>query len=96
MKTELIQSVSTVVPSKGHNAGRTMYVINGKHWSRTEPTKQDTHVCLVDSEEKDADGKPYLNVAGFSQDTRMDINTKFAMITKQDAAYSQALAMLLR
>jgi hypothetical protein len=93
MKLELIQSVNPVVPSKGSNAGRQMFVINGKHWSRTEPSTTDTHVCLEDA---DVDGKTYTNVVGYSRDARMTIQAKIAMVTEHEAGYSMAIASLLK
>lgn len=95
MKLELIQSVNPIIPTKGTNAGKQMFVINGKHWSKTEPARTDTHVCLEDTE-PDANGKTYVNVIGFSQDSRMSINEKIALLTSVDAGYSQAIAMLLK
>jgi hypothetical protein len=102
MKLELIQSVNPVIPSKGTNAGKQMFVINGKHWSKTEPSREETHVCLEDVEviTKDDKGKDvktnYTNVIGFSKDSRMSINEKIALLTSVDAGYSQAIAMLLK
>ena len=93
MKLELIQSVNPVIPTKGTNAGKQMFVINGKHWSKSEPSKTDTHVCLEDVEVGDA---TYTNVVGFSQDARMSIQDKIAILTQHDAGYSQAIAMLLK
>lgn len=93
MQLELIQSVNPIIPSKGTNAGKQMFVINGKHWSKTEPAKTDTHVCLEDVE---VDGKPYVNVVGFSQDSRMSIADKIKTLTQHDAAYSNAIALLLK
>lgn len=94
MKLELIQSVNPVIPSKGTNAGLQMYVINGKHWSKNEPSATDTHVCLEDVE---VEGKgTYTNVTGYSSDSRMSIDKKIDILTKHDAAYSQAIAMLLK
>lgn len=93
MKLELIQSVNQVVPNKGSNAGTTMHVINGVHWSKIEPTREHTHVCLEDVE---VDGKKYTNVIGFSTDTRKTIGEKIKLITEHDAAYSTAIAMLLK
>lgn len=93
MQLELIQSVNPIIPSKGTNAGKQMFVINGKHWSKTEPSKTDTHVCL---EDVDVDGKTYTNVVGFSQDSRMTIQDKISILTQHDAGYSQAIAMLLK
>lgn len=95
MKLELIQSVNPVIPSKGSNAGKQMFVVNGKHWSRTEPAKTDTHVCLEDTEPNE-NNVVYTNVIGFSQDSRMSINEKIALLTSVDAGYSQAIAMLLK
>ena len=93
MKLEAIQSVNPVIPSKGTNAGKQMYVINGEHWSKNEPQSEDTHVCLEDVE---VDGNTYTNVVGFSRDTRMSISDKIEVLTKHDAAYSQAIAHLLK
>ena len=93
MQLELIQSVNSVIPTKGTNAGKTMFVINGKHWSKTEPTRQDTHVCLEDVE---VDGTTYVNVVGFSQDSRMSIAEKIATLTQHDAGYAMAIASLLK
>jgi hypothetical protein len=93
MKLELIQSVNPVVPSKGTNAGKQMFVINGKHWAKIEPKPQDTHVCL---EDVTVDGKDYVNVVGYSQDVRMDLQSKIKIVTSNDAAYATAIAMLLK
>ena len=89
MELQLIKSVNPVVPTKGTNAGRTMYVINGKFWARAEPSAQDTHVVLEDVE---VDGKTYTNVIGYSR----DIQSKIKTIVEYDAAYSAAIASLLR
>ena len=93
MELHLIKSVNPVVPNKGTNAGRTMFVINGNLWSRTEPKRTDTHVV---TENVTVDGKEYTNVIGFSQDTRMDIQSKIKTVTEQDASYSMAIATLLK
>ena len=93
MNLELIRSVNPVVPSKGTNAGKQMYVINGIYWAKAEPKSQDTHVCL---EDVDVDGKTYTNVVGYSQDIRMDLQSKIKIVTSNDAAYSQAIAFLLK
>jgi len=93
MELHLIKSVNPVVPAKGSNAGRTMFVINGNLWSRTEPKSSDTHVV---TEDVTVDGKEYTNVIGFSQDTRMDIQSKIKTVTEQDATYSMAIATLLK
>lgn len=93
MQLELIQSVNPVIPSKGSNAGKQMYVINGKHWAKVEPKPQDTHVCL---EDVDVEGTTYTNVVGYSQDVRMDLQSKIKIVTSNDAAYSQAIAFLLK
>ncbi len=95
MKLELIQSVNSIIPAKGTNAGKQMFVINGKHWSKNEPTREDTHVCLEDTEPNET-GAVYTNVVGFSKDSRMSINEKIALLTSVDAGYSQAIAMLLK
>lgn len=93
MILELIQSVNPVVPSKGSNAGKQMFVINGKHWAKVEPKPSDTHVCLEDVE---VEGKPYTNVTGYSSDSRMSIGDKIKTLTSYDASYSQAIAHLLK
>ena len=101
MKLELIQSVNPVIPSKGSNAGKQMFVINGKHWAKVEPTATDTHVCLEDVEVTTGEGKnavtnTYTNVVGYSTDSRMTIQAKIKMVTEHDAGYSMAIASLLK
>ena len=93
MNKELIQSVTSAVPNKGSNAGKTMFVINAKYWYTLEPKANDTHVCLTDVVK---DGKTYTNVSGYSRDTCMSIEDKFKMVTGYDASYSNALAILLK
>lgn len=94
MKLELIASVNPIIPTKGTNAGKQMFVINGKHWSKVEPAQDDTHVCLEDVE---VEGKgTYTNVTGFSKDKRMTIQDKITLLTSHDAGYSMAIATLLR
>ena len=94
MKVELIQSVNPVVPSKGTNAGKQMFIINGKHWSKIEPKTTDTHIVLEDVE---VEGKgTFTNVTGFSSDSRMSIDAKIKLLTSHDASYSQAIAHLLK
>lgn len=93
MNLELIKSINPVVPTKGSNTGKQMFVINGKYWSRSEPKVSDTHVVLEDVE---VDGKTYTNVVGFSADTRMDIQSKIKTLTSHDADYSNAIALLLK
>ena len=90
----LISSVSQITPSSGTNANRLMHVINGEYWSRQEPPANATHVCLVTAQGKD--GKEYLNVEGFTLDTRMPLAEKIALITSNDAGYSMAIATLLK
>lgn len=93
-KVQRIQTCNPVVPTTGSNAGQQMFVINGKEWSKTEPKPTDTHVVLVSVEIK---GKVYWNVQGYSQETRvMSIDAKIKAITEHDAAYSMAIASLLR
>jgi hypothetical protein len=97
MKLELIQSVNPVIPTKGTNAGKQMFVINGLHWSKSEPKPNDTHVCLeeVQGTGENAD-KKFINVVGFSVDTRQTIESKIKTLTSHDAAYSMAIAALLK
>lgn len=90
---ELIQSVVPVVPSKGSNAGKEMFVINGKHWSKVAPLDTDTHVHL---EEVTKDKKKYLNVVGFAKDSRMSIHDKIKLLTQHEAGYAMAIASLLK
>lgn len=90
---ELIESIQPNVPSKGSNAGKQMYIINGKYWSRTEPKASDTHVCLQEAILGD---KTFLNVTGFTTDTRMSLQDKIAVLTGNDAAFSMAIAHLLK
>lgn len=102
MNLELIQSVNPIIPSKGSNAGKQMFVINGKHWSKQEPKADDTHVCLEEVPEKDKAGKvieggrTFINVTGFSKDARMSIADKIKLVTGQEAGYATAIAMLLK
>jgi hypothetical protein len=93
-----IISVNTVIPNKGSNAGKTMYVINGEYWHNQEPKPTDTHVVLVEKAGKKKDGTEatFLNVSGYSMDSRMEIGDKIKTITAHDAGYSQALAFLLK
>jgi hypothetical protein len=93
MEKELISTCQPVVPSKGSNAGKQMYVINGKYWAKAQPTLADTHVV---TEKVEVNGKEYTNVIGYSADIRMTIQDKIALVTKQDAGYSVAIATLLR
>lgn len=94
MNKELINSVNPVVPSKGSNAGKQMFVINGKYWSKIEPKTTDTHVVLEDVE---VEGKgTFTNVVGYSVDTRMPIADKIKTLTQHDASYSNAIAFLLK
>ncbi len=93
MKLELIQSVNPVIPSKGSNAGKQMFVINGKHWAKQEPKADDTHVCLEDVVVED---KTFTNVTGYSKDSRMSIADKIKVITSNDAGYALAIASLLK
>jgi len=94
LKTESIVTCVEVIPTKGSNAGRQMFVINGKHWSRHKPADTDNTVVL---EFATWDGGSGWNVIGFNQDARvMSIDAKIAKLTAHDAAYSQAIALLLR
>jgi hypothetical protein len=107
---ELIQSVNPVVPNNGSNAGKQMFVINGKHWSKNEPAKDDTHVCLEEVQVEvsaavaatdttpavAAVTKPYINVLGFSKDIRMSISDKIKTVVGHPEGYSQAIAFLLK
>lgn len=97
MNLELIQSVNPVIPNKGSNAGKQMFVINGRHWTKQEPKQSDTHVCLEDAEvEIDGVKKVFTNVIGYSQDSRMSIDAKIKLVTSADAGYALAIASLLK
>ena len=94
LKSESIVTCVEIIPTKGSNAGKQMFVINGKHWSRHKPADTDNTVVL---EFATWDGGSGWNVIGFNQDARvMSIDAKIAKLTAHDAAYSQAIALLLR
>ena len=93
MKKELITAVTTVVPKQGSNAGKKMCLINEVHWSVVEPKADDTHIVVQDVTIK---GKKYVNVIGFSRDTRLTIDAKKELLQSVPAAYADALALLLK
>ena len=94
LKTESIVTCVEVIPTKGSNAGKQMFVINGKHWSRHKPADTDNTVVL---EFATWDGGSGWNVIGFNHDARvMSIDAKIAKLTAHDASFSQAIALLLR
>lgn len=110
MNTELIQSVNPVIPTKGSNAGKQMFVINNKHWAKDEPKNTDTHVVLEDIDVEVTPAftdpetgavtaavvKTYTNVIGYTTDTRMSVDQKLAKLMSLPAEYSQAVAYLLK
>lgn len=94
---ELIESVRPVVPKKGRNAGKQMFIINGKHFSNFEPKDSDIYVTLVEVEgEGEHKGKTFINVSGFTNDARMELDDKIKVISKYDGVYAQAIAYLLK
>ena len=94
LKSESIVTCVEVIPTKGSNAGKQMFVINGKHWSRHKPADTDNTVVL---EFATWDGGSGWNVIGFNHDARvMSIDAKIAKLTAHDASFSQAIALLLR
>jgi hypothetical protein len=94
LRSETIATCVEVIPSKGSNAGKLMYVINGKHWSRHKPADTDNTVVL---EFSTWDGGSGWNVLGFNLDARtMTIDQKIAKVTSFDASYSNAIALLLK
>ena len=95
MNKELIEAVKPVIPAKGKNAGRQMFVINGSIWANVEPKLSDTHVVWENSAPNE-NGEVFKNVVGFSNDLRMGRDEKLAILTGYDAAYSVAIATLLR
>jgi hypothetical protein len=94
----LIASINAVTPTKGTNAGRQMYVINGNLWSRVEPKPTDTHVVteVVKAKDKDNVEHEYTNVVGFACDTRMPVREKIDIVVEHPAEYSIAVATLLK
>lgn len=96
--SELIRSVNPVIPNKGKNAGRQMFVINGTLWARQEPNPNDTHVVINDVVAKNAAGvdTTYKNVVGYTKDTRLDINSKISMLKSAGAEFQTGVAMLLK
>ena len=96
MTKELIQSVASVIPSKGTNAGKTMCFINGKYWSKQFPKDNETHVVLEEVPNPKDATKPFTNVTGFSNDTRMTIADKIALLKDNDPALAMAIAHLLK
>ncbi len=95
MKQELIQSVNPVTPKTGSNAGKPMFIINGLYWARTQPTTNDTHLCLEEVIDKLDPSKKYLNVIGYSQDIRMNLSSKIELL-KANPEIAGAIATLLR
>lgn len=94
VRTESIATCVEIIPNKGSNAGKLMYVINGKHWSRHKPTDSDNTLVLEYAEWSTGSG---WNVVGFNHDARtMSIDQKIAKLTSFDAAYSNAIALLLK
>lgn len=94
VRTETIATCVEIIPTKGANAGRLMYVINGKHWSRQKPSDSDNTVVLEYAEWTTGSG---WNVVGFNHDARtMTIDQKIAKLTSFDASYSNAIALLLK
>ncbi len=93
--TERLRTVVPVIPTAGKNMGKQMFVLNGKHWSNVEPTQtQDTIVFTV---QQGKDGNLYNNVTGYTTESReMSVAQKIALLTSQDAAYSMAIASLLK
>ncbi len=98
-RTEIIRTCVEIIPRSGSNAGRQMYLINGKHWSRHAPAETHNTIVLEYSEWTNADSTvgSGFNVLGFNTDSRtLSIDEKILKVTAHDAAYSQALALLLR
>ena len=94
---ELIVSVQSLVPKKGTNASKPMWLVNGKYWVKTQPDARDTHI-VTEEVTKNINGvdRTFTNVVGYSTDVRMTIQDKFAMIKQEPPEYSQAFATLLR
>lgn len=99
IKTEIIRTCVEIIPRSGSNAGKQMYLINGKHWSRHAPADTHNTIVLEYAEWTNADNTigGGFNVVGFNTDSRtLTIDEKISKVTAHDAAYSQALALLLK
>jgi hypothetical protein len=99
IKTEIIRTCVEIIPRSGSNAGKQMYLINGKHWSRHAPADTHNTIVLEYTEWTSADNTigGGFNVVGFNTDSRtLTIDEKIGKLTAHDAAYSQALAFLLK
>lgn len=99
IKTEIIRTCVEIIPRSGSNAGKQMHLINGKHWSRHAPAETHNTIVLEYAEWTNADNTigGGFNVVGFNTDSRtLTIDEKIGKVTAHDAAYSQALAILLR
>lgn len=69
-----------IIPKSGTNMGRTMYVINGTHWTETEPPASANVVSLQDV---DVDGVTYTNVVGFGRKSDfLTIEQQFMLASK--------------
>jgi len=94
IKTETIRTCVEVIPSTGSNAGKTMYVINGSHWSRFKPKDTDNTIVL---EYATWDGGSGWNVSGFNNDARvLSIDAKIGKLKEHEAEYQQGIAFLLK
>ena len=100
IRTEHIASWVGVIPTSGTNAGKQMYVINGKHWSRHQPDPSHNTVVLeyVSWKDKRTGLDAYgWNVMGTNVDSlAMSAVQKVALITQHDIGYAQAIAYLLK
>jgi hypothetical protein len=99
IRTESIATCVAIIPSTGSNAGRQMYVINGKHWSRHEPLPTHNTVVLRYDTWKGKDGSAQFgwSVAGTNVDAfSLTIDQKIAKVVSHDASYSQSIALLLK
>ena len=99
IKTEIIRTCVEIIPRSGTNAGKQMYLVNGKHWSRHAPSDTHNTIVLEYAEWTNADNTigGGFNVVGFNTDSRtLTIDEKIEKVTSKDAAYSQALALLLK
>lgn len=94
LKELIINTCVEIIPTKGSNRGRQMYVINGEHWSRHKPAA-DQNVCVL--QYTTWDGGSGWNVVGFKNDARsMTIDEKINKLMSVDAAYQTGIAMLLK
>ena len=100
VRMEHIRTCVPIIPNKGTNAGRQMFLVNGEYWLRHEPNPTHNTIVLTYGSWVDkttGEERFGWNVSGTNTDaSMMSIDQKIAKITSVDAAYSNALALLMR